>query len=177
MAHRTKINGTAYEIKGGRTKVGGTGYDVKKGRTKVGGTGYDIEFSSPMMTITMVIPATGAGNALFPAGILATNMNQTVVIQVDSSLTTFADLAASSEYREYSPDMSGHTVRWIVSSKGIAAVLFKSGNNGEVCDMVSSVAELASNIKLTDGATIDLTDPSGSYTFENYDYTAGWGFQ
>lgn len=44
MAHKTKVNGTAYEIKGGRCKVGGTGYEIKKGRTKVGGTGYDVPF-------------------------------------------------------------------------------------------------------------------------------------
>lgn len=44
MAHRTKINGTAYEISGGKTKINGTGYSISKGRTKVGGTGYDVSF-------------------------------------------------------------------------------------------------------------------------------------
>ena len=44
MAHKTLVNGTAYEIKGGRTLVNGTGYAIKGGRTLVGGTGYDISF-------------------------------------------------------------------------------------------------------------------------------------
>lgn len=46
MAHKTKVNGTAYEILGGSTKVNGTNYDIIKGKTKVGGTNYDIEFDT-----------------------------------------------------------------------------------------------------------------------------------
>lgn len=44
MGHKTKVGGTAYEIKGGRTIVKGTGYKISKGRTLVNGTGYNIEF-------------------------------------------------------------------------------------------------------------------------------------
>lgn len=44
MAHKTLINGTAYEVSGGRTLVNGTGYKIDKGRTLVNGTGYDISF-------------------------------------------------------------------------------------------------------------------------------------
>ena len=47
MAHKTRINGTEYEITGGKCLVGGTEYAVQKGRTLVGGTGYDVSFSSP----------------------------------------------------------------------------------------------------------------------------------
>lgn len=46
MAHKTRINGTAYEISGGRTLVNGTGYSVESGRTLVNGTGYDIDLSN-----------------------------------------------------------------------------------------------------------------------------------
>lgn len=42
--HKTLVNGTAYEIKGGKCLVNGTVYDIKKGRTLIGGTGYDITF-------------------------------------------------------------------------------------------------------------------------------------
>lgn len=42
--HKTMVDGTAYEIKGGRTLVDGTAYDVKKGKTLVGGTAYEIGF-------------------------------------------------------------------------------------------------------------------------------------
>ena len=45
MAHKTLINGTAYEVKGGKCLVNGTSYDIKKGRTLIGGTGYDITFA------------------------------------------------------------------------------------------------------------------------------------
>ena len=44
MAHKTRIDGTAYEVKGGRTLIDGTGYSIKGGRTLVDGTGYDISF-------------------------------------------------------------------------------------------------------------------------------------
>lgn len=43
--HKTLVNGTAYEVKGGKCLVNGTSYDIKKGRTLIGGTGYDITFA------------------------------------------------------------------------------------------------------------------------------------
>ena len=45
MSHKTLVNGTAYEVKGGKCLVNGTSYDIKKGRTLIGGTGEDIVFS------------------------------------------------------------------------------------------------------------------------------------
>ena len=45
MAHKTLINGTAYEVKGGKCLVNGTSYNILKGRTLIGGTGYDITFA------------------------------------------------------------------------------------------------------------------------------------
>lgn len=44
--HKTLVNGTAYEIKGGKCLVNGTVYNILKGRTLIGGTGYDITFPS-----------------------------------------------------------------------------------------------------------------------------------
>lgn len=46
-AHKTLVNGTAYEVKGGKCMVGGTVYNILKGRTLIGGTGYDITFAPP----------------------------------------------------------------------------------------------------------------------------------
>lgn len=52
MAHKTLINGTAYEISGGRTLVNGTGYSIDKGKTLVGGTAYEVGFVvDPVITI------------------------------------------------------------------------------------------------------------------------------
>ena len=42
--HKTLVNGTAYDVKGGKCLVNGTSYSVKKGRTLIDGTGYDITF-------------------------------------------------------------------------------------------------------------------------------------
>lgn len=47
MSHKTLVNGTAYEVKGGKCIVGGTVYNILKGRTLIGGTGYDITFVPP----------------------------------------------------------------------------------------------------------------------------------
>lgn len=49
--HKTLINSTAYDVKGGRCLVNGTSYDIKKGRTLIGGTGYDITFA-PDVSLT-----------------------------------------------------------------------------------------------------------------------------
>lgn len=46
-AHKTLVNGTAYEVKGGKCLINGTVYSIKKGRTLIGGTGYDITFAPP----------------------------------------------------------------------------------------------------------------------------------
>ena len=47
MAHKTRVNGTIYDVKGGKCLVGGTSYDIKKGRTLINGTVYDITFAPP----------------------------------------------------------------------------------------------------------------------------------
>ena len=55
MAHRTLINGTGYDISGGRDLIGGTGYGKKKGRVLVNGTGYDVPFSSGIPIGTLAV--------------------------------------------------------------------------------------------------------------------------
>lgn len=49
--HKTLVNGTVYEVKGGKCLVNGTAYSIKKGRTLIGGTGYDINFE-PDVSLT-----------------------------------------------------------------------------------------------------------------------------
>lgn len=48
---KTLINGTAYDVKGGKCLVNGTGYSIKKGRTLINGTGYDINFGTPVSSL------------------------------------------------------------------------------------------------------------------------------
>lgn len=45
--HKTLVNGTVYEVKGGKCMVNGTVYNILKGRTLIGGTGYDVAFEEP----------------------------------------------------------------------------------------------------------------------------------
>lgn len=54
MAHKTLINGTAYEITGGKTLVNGTAYEITEGKTMVGGTVRDIEFGGGNITFTIL---------------------------------------------------------------------------------------------------------------------------
>lgn len=46
---KTLVNGTAYDVKGGKCLVNGTVYNIKKGRTLIGGTGWDITFPEPLV--------------------------------------------------------------------------------------------------------------------------------
>ena len=58
MAHKTKINGTAYEISGGKTRVNGTGYSIAGGKTKVNGTAYGISFVNGVPISTLAVGST-----------------------------------------------------------------------------------------------------------------------
>lgn len=71
--HKTLVNGTAYEVKGGKCLVNGTVYSIKKGRTLIGGTGYDINFE-PDVSLTWYF-------------------NQTLSIPVSTTSTTFSTRA------------------------------------------------------------------------------------
>lgn len=71
--HKTLVNGTAYEIKGGKCMVNGTVYNILKGRTLIGGTGYDINFE-PDVSLTWYF-------------------NQTLSIPVSTTSTTFSTRA------------------------------------------------------------------------------------
>ena len=51
MAHKTLVNGTVYEVNGGKCLINGTIYDIKNGRTLINGTGYDITFAPPTMLV------------------------------------------------------------------------------------------------------------------------------
>lgn len=51
MAHRTLVEGTAYEITGGRIITGGTAYQIAAGRTLVEGTGYGVSFGAALSSL------------------------------------------------------------------------------------------------------------------------------
>lgn len=76
MAHKTLVNGTAYEVKGGRTLVNGTGYSIKGGRTLVDGTAYEISFSKSY-TLTVNMNQNG-GNYMHVLNVTITRGNQSI---------------------------------------------------------------------------------------------------
>lgn len=59
MAHKTLVDGTAYEITGGKTLVGGTAYSIAGGKTMVDGTVYDISFGHPLITFNLNLNSLG----------------------------------------------------------------------------------------------------------------------
>lgn len=98
MAHKTLVNGTAYEVKGGKCLVNGTSYDIKKGRTLINGTGEDIVFSSvsPILdeidwtTIREVSDAGQGANYWSIGDRKAVTLNGTVGHLTLSNVTTYA---------------------------------------------------------------------------------------
>lgn len=71
--HKTLVNGTVYQVKGGKCLVNGTVYNILKGRTLINGTGYDINFE-PDVSLTWYF-------------------NQTLSIPVSTTSTTFSTRA------------------------------------------------------------------------------------
>ena len=51
MAHKTLVNGTAYDIAGGKTLVEGTSYSVKNGKVLIDGTEHDISLLLPAVAL------------------------------------------------------------------------------------------------------------------------------
>lgn len=52
MSHKTIVNGTVYEVKGGKCLVNGTVYSINKGRTLIGGAGYDITLPGVVISVS-----------------------------------------------------------------------------------------------------------------------------
>ena len=53
MAHKTLVNGTVYEVGGGKTLIDGVAYSIDKGKTLVGGTAYEVGFGPPLVTVKL----------------------------------------------------------------------------------------------------------------------------
>ena len=98
MSHKTLVNGTVYEVNGGKCLVNGTAYDIKKGRTLINGTGEDIVFSSvsPILdendwtTIREVSDAGQGANYWSVGDRKAVTLNGTVGKLSLSNVTTYA---------------------------------------------------------------------------------------
>lgn len=95
--HNTLIDGTAYEIDGGRVLIGGTAYSIDKGKTMVDGTVREIAFSSPI-----TVNITGKGNATYAyvtvdgvtytkAATLEVNQGATIIAYVKTTASNMID--------------------------------------------------------------------------------------
>ena len=87
MAHKTLIDGTAYNIKGGRDLIGGTGYAKKSGKVLIDGTVYAIEFVKKLkLTIVNAIDSSNmSGSVIYngkahTSGTLEVEQGETVTI-------------------------------------------------------------------------------------------------
>lgn len=64
MAHKTLVNGTAYDMGGGVTLVSGTSYHIKNGKVLIGGTAYDISFVLPPAVLDLWSNSSSSGGFL-----------------------------------------------------------------------------------------------------------------
>lgn len=62
MSHKTLVNGTVYEVDGGKTLIDGVAYSIDKGKTLVGGTAYEVGFDNGMRKITVTRDYDGGGS-------------------------------------------------------------------------------------------------------------------
>lgn len=104
MAHKARINGTAYEVMGGMARTSGVSYSVKGGKVRIGGTVYDISFILPPGVVDITTNTRNAdvnsvayGNGYWVAGM---NINYTGRIaytnRLDGSWTTKTLFSGSS---------------------------------------------------------------------------------
>ena len=115
MAHKTLIDGTSYEISGGKTLVGGTEYGIQGGRTLIGGTGYDIPVAvASDCTITINGGSKGGGTTAqtcHKAYVLYNGtkyINTSLIVPVGESITIHLEMGtfklAFKNYEAY-PDV------------------------------------------------------------------------
>ena len=61
MSHKTLVNGTVYEVDGGKTLIDGVAYSIDKGKTLVGGTAYEVGFVE--MVQVQIVMSTGTNHS------------------------------------------------------------------------------------------------------------------
>lgn len=100
MATKTLINGTAYEIKGGKTLVGGTAYKIERGKTLVGGTAYKIDLKGTYVVTLCKLDSTkpdiAYANATVNGQTYDSSENVSIVVQGGQSVQIKLVCAGSS---------------------------------------------------------------------------------
>lgn len=147
MAHKVLIDGTAYEIKGGKTRVGGTAYAIKAGRTRVNATGYDISFSGVLRASCSIYVASGSDE--YKVTISVNGKTYTQIYGSDGTPQT-VDIPVS----------EGDEVEFLLAWNGYESVSIQSSN-------LSGCSELQTTY---DSITLKLTaqEASADILFEIY---------
>lgn len=114
-AHKTLVNGTVYEVKGGKCMVDGTVYNILKGRTLIDGTGYDITFEEAIGKTWVINERlySSAFNDSYQFNVSFVSNGQTFSgffakwVSPDYQLGYFTDVNQSAYNQIYTMDMAG----------------------------------------------------------------------
>lgn len=113
--HKTLVNGTLYDVKGGKCLVNGTVYNILKGRTLIDGTGYDITFEEAIGKTWVINERlySSAFNDSYQFNVSFVSNGQTFSgffakwVSPDYQLGYFTDVNQSAYNQIYTMDMAG----------------------------------------------------------------------
>lgn len=155
MAHKPLIDGTAYEISGGKTLVNGTAYSIKNGKTLVGGTAYEVGFGGfkPLLelgTITLTLQQfLGCYQYNTTASALPDNMDLANAVMIDGEIIplpydTSGTFDGVAQYYLYShescnlfPKTDGEISFFL--NAGTLQVVFRTKNVSGPCDVTIGI--------------------------------------
>lgn len=151
MAHKTLIDGTAYEVKGGRCLVDGTVYGIQKGRTLVDGTAFDVSFVGAPIPVTITVVAgiaTVIGTYVLINGVKYYDSDATTEVLV-GDVITFCIVARA---------IAGNAQRATLKINGDVVASVSSTNNLATKEYEWTVPENISSISIA----VNNTAVSGS---------------
>jgi hypothetical protein len=170
MSHKTLVNGTVYEVGGGKTLIDGVAFAIDKGKTLVGGTAYEIGFIQPI-GITVRLGGTISGSEHFAYisfqeyeyGPIASITSDGIMYRGDPSENDQIGIITDGAFIEISPDAP--IINCYVQSKSMMGSS-KIKVNGNVVESVTS-GSAEYGYMLTGRATITLmvtTSMAGAYS-------------
>lgn len=92
--HKTKVNGTAYQLESGTARVNGVAHDIESGRALVDGTAMEIEFA-PKTTTIEILGSPDRTYAYVMVDGVKLAFTGTETIYVGSEITVYVSVQAS----------------------------------------------------------------------------------